>query len=1178
MTNTHGGGKKDRRPDSPALHEMPSANAHDPIIVNTPARHGLFHHCARGFAIVSALIILLVLGALVLLESGAADGSLTGRAQALLQNAAGDQYQATVDHTRLRLAKHGMVALEARDVGLRRIADGVEVIHAAKARIALQILPLLSGQLKISHIEIEGGLVNAASGGGTGGTTGNAGAEPFEIADLEPVTDRALTLVQTLSATLEDRETRSVFLSDMTFEGVVGRSGSIAVSSAEIASDGEGGLNVEAGLEFAGQDIQVTAEAAPSGEQTDRMQLDARVTGVHLGKMIRELSDNPERKFRLESDVEIQMTALSRGAGQASELNAVLDFSAGDLFMDGVAAELKPSRIRLAMDTKRKSIEIEQSQLDIGKSSYSFNGGIIDLHNLPDQTDEGIAIDLLVNRARVAPTDSTEPPVNVAMKAFGRFVRAERRLYVDEFIVRGREGSVFSSASVQFSDTSPEISFVANIDRMDTASVKQLWPYWIAKMARSWVLDNLFGGTVNDGQIRVFIPEGRMAKALPNALHLDDQQLLIDFNIENARFDVAGDIPPVRNADGLLTLRGNRLELKIDKGSSYFASGRSVDVANGHFVIGKTNARPLMAELDIEVSGEASAVAELISYRPISALQRTPYKVDDFEGTVSSKVHVVFGLVQKQNPPSPVWDVDLDLDGVSIGPEVDGVKVTNATGKMHVDTTTIRIDAQAELNGIQSQVDFTEPLEAGNGVESDRTVKFQVSEADREEFAPQLNELVKGTVFLTAKLGKEGRQAIDADFTEARLILPWIGWSKGKGIKATATFELVPIETGATRQTANAQAEEEARKGLGLPGAFTIKDFDLKGEGFSAAGNLEMRNGQLIKADISRASLSRDDAFSVDLTRNDGTYSINVEGEAVDLRSSIKHLLADTQGESGGEAAEKVELRIRTDRAIGFGGETVQPFKMDYVGRGNTILGLDLQTTTRSGEKVDAVGKHDGSGLILTISSDDAGAAVRFADIYSKIQGGTLDIELARSADGPYVGTVDINDFSVVDDENLQKLVSTRPQGGESLNEAVRRDIDVSRAYFQYAFARIDMGDGFLHLSDGVARGTEVGFAFQGDVYDRDTGMDITGTFMPAYGLNRIFGEIPVLGVILGNGRDRGLIGITFRLTGSFDDPTLAINPISLIAPGIFRSIFQFRNDSTNVEAEGQYNFRSESR
>ena len=71
--------------------------------------------------------------------------------------------------------------------------------------------------------------------------------------------------------------------------------------------------------------------------------------------------------------------------------------------------------------------------------------------------------------------------------------------------------------------------------------------------------------------------------------------------------------------------------------------------------------------------------------------------------------------------------------------------------------------------------------------------------------------------------------------------------------------------------------------------------------------------------------------------------------------------------------------------------------------------------------------------------------------------------------------------------------------------------------------------------------------------------IDLTGTFMPAYGLNRLFGELPVIGAILGNGRDRGLLGITFKLTGETSKPNLVINPLSIIAPGVFRQIFEFR-------------------
>ena len=45
----------------------------------------------------------------------------------------------------------------------------------------------------------------------------------------------------------------------------------------------------------------------------------------------------------------------------------------------------------------------------------------------------------------------------------------------------------------------------------------------------------------------------------------------------------------------------------------------------------------------------------------------------------------------------------------------------------------------------------------------------------------------------------------------------------------------------------------------------------------------------------------------------------------------------------------------------------------------------------------------------------------------------------------------------------------------------------------------------------------------------------------------------------LTNGRDKGLLGITFSLEGDAKEPNLHVNPMSLIAPGIFRQIFEYR-------------------
>ncbi|RYG94485.1 MAG: hypothetical protein EON58_16135, partial [Alphaproteobacteria bacterium] len=98
-----------------------------------------------------------------------------------------------------------------------------------------------------------------------------------------------------------------------------------------------------------------------------------------------------------------------------------------------------------------------------------------------------------------------------------------------------------------------------------------------------------------------------------------------------------------------------------------------------------------------------------------------------------------------------------------------------------------------------------------------------------------------------------------------------------------------------------------------------------------------------------------------------------------------------------------------------------------------------------------------------------------------------------------------------------------------------------------------------LSVANGIVRGEQIGATFQGMLRDARGSMDMTGTFMPAYGINRLFGELPLIGAILGNGRDRGLIGITFKLEGVFDKPKLTINPLSIIAPGVFRQIFEFQ-------------------
>lgn len=213
---------------------------------------------------------------------------------------------------------------------------------------------------------------------------------------------------------------------------------------------------------------------------------------------------------------------------------------------------------------------------------------------------------------------------------------------------------------------------------------------------------------------------------------------------------------------------------------------------------------------------------------------------------------------------------------------------------------------------------------------------------------------------------------------------------------------------------------------------------------------------------------------------------------------------------------------------------------------------------TKSGQKVIATDSSESGARSVSLQSKDAGAVLRFTGFYDKMQGGSILVALDSKGDGPLRGQIDARDFTLVNEPRLASLVSSSPNG-TSLNDAVKKDIDVSVVTFERGFSQIEKGKNYINLANGVVRGSTIGTTFQGVLSDPQGNMALTGTFMPAYGINRIFGELPVLGLLLGNGRDRGLIGITYKLQGPIKQPQIIVNPISVIAPGIFRSIFEFQ-------------------
>ena len=160
-----------------------------------------------------------------------------------------------------------------------------------------------------------------------------------------------------------------------------------------------------------------------------------------------------------------------------------------------------------------------------------------------------------------------------------------------------------------------------------------------------------------------------------------------------------------------------------------------------------------------------------------------------------------------------------------------------------------------------------------------------------------------------------------------------------------------------------------------------------------------------------------------------------------------------------------------------------------------------------------------------------------------------LWINGAETDDGALYGQVQMTGFTVAGEPALARLMAP-PQGGEADADSVPFD--------HLTFGYVQRGS-MLTIQDILLRGGDMGATGAGWIDFGAGQMAIAGTYIPAYAFNNMFSHIPIIGLALGGGNNEGLFGITFQVAGPTDNVAMQINPLSAIAPGIFRKIFQFQ-------------------
>ena len=335
-----------------------------------------------------------------------------------------------------------------------------------------------------------------------------------------------------------------------------------------------------------------------------------------------------------------------------------------------------------------------------------------------------------------------------------------------------------------------------------------------------------------------------------------------------------------------------------------------------------------------------------------------------------------------------------------------------------------------------------------------------------------------------------------------------------------------------------------------------FEDLLIDGQGALAKGTVELDgDGNVLSLNLPVFATSDGDKASVRADRgSDGALRVIVRGDVYDGRNFIKSAMAGPGDPKVKARYPDLDIDIKIGVVAGHYGETVRGLDWRMSRRGGRVRSFTMNA--KIGRDTPLIGEMrsrvNNGKPVLYFETSDAGALFRFTDIYQRMVGGKMWIGMdpPNQDGGAQEGIINISAFSIRGESTLDRVVSSAPNAAQ-LNNNIE---------FSQARADFTRAPGRMSVRDGVLRGPMIGATVEGNVdYARDQVL-MRGTLVPLYGLNNMFGQIPIVGLFLGGGSNEGMFGITYEVSGTPANPRPVVNPISAIAPGVLRKFFEFRD------------------
>jgi AsmA-like C-terminal region/Protein of unknown function len=789
-------------------------------------------------------------------------------------------------------------------------------------------------------------------------------------------------------------------------------------------------------------------------------------------------------------------------------------------------------------------VEIEPSTLSWGQTRAIISGEfrpVRDANGAPTSWDFALKAD----QADLAVEEFGLSPMKVdEWQVAGSLVPQEGRVTISRFAIRSGDATIQLSGDFVDAPGAEEVHLTGEISPMPVDVLKRFWPKFLAGKARGWVLERVSGGQVLGGKFAVNLGPGELAK-IEAGDEIPAEAVSVELKFSGMSIAYISGMPPVLTGEAKLTVAGVEFAVNIPEGKIAVPSGQEIALSQGRFFIPDLREDPQQGEITFTAAGTTPTVLELLDHEPLGYIQSVGLKPDFLSGTAEGGFTLTMPLLANLEFNQIKIKGAARLNDAIAANLVGNVDV--AGGTLDVNFTEEAVEAKGEISirGVPAELAWQRIFRAPDDRQPPIRVTANLDAAARDKLGMKINHLVQGPTPITLQIARLGEGAppamsMQADLTDAQLLFSGLGWTKPIGRAATIQLDIVPKADGST----------------------DLENLKILGDDIDIQGGIALDPAQSLK-EFYLSDFSVNHLTHVEITarvRDDQVLDIKAEGPSYDGRQFFQSLFSAGQFAGAAEPAEPfgVDFTAQIGTVAGFYDTTAKDVQVTMKKRNGRLIALDAQGQLNGNAPVAVNLEQSGGARLIKAEARDAGAAFRLVGFYPSVEGGeaSLQVNLDAGGAGTKTGTLWAREFMVLGDSVVNDVL-TDPNSTAVLGER-KHQVTRQRIGFNQLRAPFSVGAGKFRLKDAYMNGPMLGATMRGTVDFKAQTVDLGGTYVPLYGLNSALGAIPILGRVLVGRQGEGVVGITFAIKGKLDDPSVLVNPMSVMTPGIFRQIFEF--------------------